>query len=349
KTETETAIEAALDWLSRHQSNNGGWDADGFSSKCKGENPCKNDLGASPYFDVAITGLVIAAFRGHGNTHQKGDFKETVQKGLDYLLKNQDGEGWLGKTSETHEWIYNHALATMALCEVYAVTQDENLKKPCEKAVACILKAQNQDLAWRYEPQGGENDTSVTGCMILALKCAKTAGIDIPQSVWEGALKWFDRCTDPTTGRVGYIKPGDLGSVIRGVNEHYEKLPTMTAVAVVSRILCGQSLRDPSLKKSADFLMEHLPQRDEKGLKVDPYYWYWGTHALFQYGGDNWTKWYETVKKVLLESQCKEKCAKGSWNPVGKWDMVGGRVYSTALSTLTLEMCHRYETAMKNK
>ncbi|RKY14224.1 MAG: hypothetical protein DRP82_04360, partial [Planctomycetota bacterium] len=36
-------------------------------------------------------------------------------------------------------------------------------------------------------------------------------------------------------------------------------------------------------------------------------------------------------------------CADGSWDPVGKWGMVGGRVYSTALNALTLEIYYRYE------
>ncbi|RKY14435.1 MAG: hypothetical protein DRP63_08530, partial [Planctomycetota bacterium] len=35
-------------------------------------------------------------------------------------------------------------------------------------------------------------------------------------------------------------------------------------------------------------------------------------------------------------------CADGSWDPVGKWGMVGGRVYSTALNALTLEIYYRY-------
>jgi hypothetical protein len=351
KTDTEKAIEAALDWLSRHQSKNGGWSAEKFSVRCKEGETCKNDHGASPYFNIAITGLAISAFVNHRDTHKTGNFKETVQAGLDYLLKEQDSEGWIGKSGETHEWIYNHAFATMALCEAYAATEDTKFKEPCEKAVECILKAQNQGSAWRYEPAGGDNDTSVTGCVLLALKCAKTAGINVPQNVYDGAIKWFDRCTDPTTGRVGYQKPGDLGSVIRGVNEQYEKLPTMTAVAITSRIFCGQSPSDPVVEKSADFLMKFLPIWDNKGMKVDMYYWYWGTYAMYHYGKDDWKKWYDVTKKALLEHQCKEGCARGSWDPIGKWDMVGGRVCSTALATLTLEICSLWEhsTAGKGK
>ena len=34
--------------------------------------------------------------------------------------------------------------------------------------------------------------------------------------------------------------------------------------------------------------------------------------------------------------------AAGSWDPDGPWGMVGGRVYSTALALLTLEVQYRY-------
>jgi len=351
---TESAVMAALLWLWRHQNRKndpeaGGWDMDGYSKWCKQGDTCKNDLGASPYFDVAVTGFATLAFLGHGNTHRIGKFRKTVQMALEYLLKHQDGEGWFGRTGETHEWIYNHAIATMAVCEAYAMTQDVWLREPCEKAIDCIIRAQNAGAGWRYEPAGGDNDTSVTGWMILALKGAKSAGINVPANVWDGAIKWFDRCTDPTTGRVGYQKPGDLGSVIRGVNEQYEKLPTMTSVAIICRIFCGQSRSDPVVKKSVDFLMKFLPTWDTKGTKVDMYYWYYGTYAMFQYGGQPWKDWNAAMKKALLETQRRMGCADGSWDPIGKWGMVGGRVYSTAINALTLEIYYRYARAMIGK
>ncbi|MCX7702545.1 MAG: terpene cyclase/mutase family protein [Planctomycetota bacterium] len=351
---TESAVLAALLWLWRHQNRKndpdaGGWSMNGFHKWCKPGEVCKNDLGASPYFDVGVSSLALLAFLGHGNTHRVGKFRRTVQMGLEYLLRNQSSEGWFGKLSETHEWIYNHALATMAVCEAYGMTQDPWLREPCERAIDCIIRAQNPGAGWRYDPGSGENDTSVTGWMILALKGAKSAGINVPANVWDGAIKWFDRCTDPTTGRVGYQKPGDLGSVIRGVNEQWEKLPTMTSVAVICRIFCGQSRSDPIVKRSVDFLMKHLPTWDTKGMKVDMYYWYYGTYALFQYGGQPWKDWNTAMKKALLDTQRRMGCADGSWDPICKWGMVGGRVYSTAINALTLEIYYRYRRYYEGK
>ncbi|MCX7703524.1 MAG: hypothetical protein N2234_05430, partial [Planctomycetota bacterium] len=153
---TESAVMAALLWLWRHQNRKndpdaGGWDMDGYMRWCKQGDTCKNDAGASPYFDVAVSGFAVLAFLGHGNTHRIGKFRKTVQMGLEYLLKKQDSDGWLGRTSETHEWIYNHAIATMAICEAYAMKQDVWLREPCERALDCIIRAQNPGAGWRYD------------------------------------------------------------------------------------------------------------------------------------------------------------------------------------------------------
>ena len=361
---TESAVIAALRWLWRHQNRPdpdkgmskgdpecGGWDVVRFERWCKKPGACPNNnpnkSGAVPGFNVAVTGFATLAFLGHGNTHLAGDFRRTVKMALEYLIRHQDGEGWIGREGGVDEWIYNHAIATMALCEAYAMTQDPWLEEPCRKAVQCIINAQNPGLGWRYKPAGGDNDTSVTGWMVLALKGAKNAGIPVPETTWQGALNWFDRCFNPADGHTGYQSKFDRGSVIPGVNDMYERLPTMTSVAVICRIFCGQPRKDRRVKKGVELVMKHLPQwnpaRDPKGLKIDMYYWYYATYAMFQFGGPLWDRWNKAMKEALLKSQRRGGCADGSWDPVGKWGMVGGRVYSTALNALTLEIYYRYK------
>jgi hypothetical protein len=233
----------------------------------------------------------------------------------------------------------------MAVCEAYAVTRDYRFKDPGQRAVDFLRVAQNPGLGWKYEPRSGRNDTSVTGWVVMALKAAKTAGLNVDQSMFDGAINWFDRVTD-SSGKAGYMRPGDDGSVIRGVNEHYAKLPTMTAAAVLCRIFCGQSRRDPKILKGVDILMANLPEWNKpRNTKVDFYYWYYGSYAMFQYGGQNWHKWNAAMKKALLNNQRVGGCADGSWDPVGKWGMVGGRVYAMALNSLTLEIYYRYARA----
>ena len=82
------------------------------------------------------------------------------------------------------------------------------------------------------------------------------------------------------------------------------------------------------------------------GGSVDMYYWYWGTMAMFQMGGDSWGKWNEALKEAVVKHQhLKGSGARaGSWDPAGPWGAQdGGRVYSTALMTLCLEIYYRYD------
>jgi len=75
---------------------------------------------------------------------------------------------------------------------------------------------------------------------------------------------------------------------------------------------------------------------------VNHYYWYYATLALYQSGGDPWRRWNEALQKNLLAAQRLDGTWAGSWDPDPVWGRCGGRVYSTALCTLCLEVYYRY-------
>ena len=73
------------------------------------------------------------------------------------------------------------------------------------------------------------------------------------------------------------------------------------------------------------------------------YYWYYGSYAMYQMGGNQyWNAWNKAMKKAVVESQRKDGDFLGSWDPVGPWGFAGGRVYSTASMVLCLEVYFRY-------
>ena len=72
------------------------------------------------------------------------------------------------------------------------------------------------------------------------------------------------------------------------------------------------------------------------------YYWYYGTLAMYQVGGTAWTTWNKAMSSAIIEQQRQDGHFKGSWDPIGAWGEEGGRVYSTALLTLCLEVYYRY-------
>jgi hypothetical protein len=64
---------------------------------------------------------------------------------------------------------------------------------------------------------------------------------------------------------------------------------------------------------------------------------------MFQIGGDYWKKWNTAMKAMLLPQQRKDGDFAGSLDPPGGWDdECGGRVYTTAMSALCLEVYYRY-------
>ena len=118
----------------------------------------------------------------------------------------------------------------------------------------------------------------------------------------------------------------------------------MTAIVVLGRLKMGLKRTSPLLTGGADYLVEDLPQWDRvRGNSFAYYWWYYGTHAMFQMGGDRWKKWNAATRDMLVRHQVAPGDPKvdGSWEPVydGRH---GGRVYSTAMACLCLEVYYRH-------
>ena len=211
---SESGVVAALRWLGRHQNPDGSWSAAGFGRRCP-SGLCGGPGDAD--YDTAVTSLALLAFLGAGYTPlSKTDFVDpafpaqtlrfgdTVKRGLHCLLSQQDPEGAIGP--RVGKQLYNHAIATFALSEAYGMTGLSPLKEPAQKAVDFLVAAQNPGKGWRYSPRCGDNDTSVTGWAVMALKSAELSGLQFPRSAFDGALAWVAEATD--ADRVGYNRAG---------------------------------------------------------------------------------------------------------------------------------------------
>jgi hypothetical protein len=118
-----------------------------------------------------------------------------------------------------------------------------------------------------------------------------------------------------------------------------EVTPAMTAEGMFIRQLLGAAREEERMRGSAAFILENPPQWESD---ANTYYWYYATLALFQHQGEPWERWNEAIKDVLLAHQQTAGRSAGSWDPDGHWAGVGGRVYQTAIATLTLEVYYRY-------
>ncbi len=192
-TASEQAVERALDWLARHQDPDGRWDGgtaryedgtavqgdDDFTVHCPPGQTCFGEC-AYCEADTALTGLALLTFLGAGYTHNDGKFATTVGNGLDFLLAQQKPDGDLRGTSKA-VGMYCHAMATLALCEAYALSLDDRLRTPAERAVSYVVRGRARDgQAWRYEPSAPEGDTSILGWVVMALKSAREVGLRVP-------------------------------------------------------------------------------------------------------------------------------------------------------------------------
>ena len=76
---------------------------------------------------------------------------------------------------------------------------------------------------------------------------------------------------------------------------------------------------------------------------MDYYRWYYATLAMFQMGDTYWKKWNEALKTALCTTQQKGGCEDGSWDPATVvFGLKGGRLLSTAMGCLSLEVYYRY-------
>jgi hypothetical protein len=337
---TESAVLMGLVWLKNHQNPDGMWSTDRFLTNCM-KGSCSG-AGAGPQYDVGNTGLALLAFLGGGHTHKHGKFKRTVKNALKALKDRQSPEGRFGPETSDGRWIYGHLIATAAFCEAYGLSnQTPLLHGITQKAVDYAVGCQNPYAGWRYGRRPGENDTSCTSWAIMALKVAKLSGLAVPREAFQGGRRWLDMATDPDTFRTGYVMTGDSGSRPENRRE-FQPLEAMTAAAVTCRVMTGSRSSDPLVSGGASLLNNCLPRWDASAGTIEMYYWYYGTLAAFQVGGDLWSRWNSAVKRALLPTQRRKGCENGSWDPLGPWGSAGGRVYSTSICTLTLETYYRY-------
>ncbi|MHC5039490.1 MAG: hypothetical protein ACYTHM_19480 [Planctomycetota bacterium] len=344
------AVTSALIWLKQHQNADGMWSCRKFTMNCK-RGSCTG-AGSSDDYDMGVTGLAMLAFLGAGNTHKHGRFKTTVKNGLKAMKERQTPDGCFGpKTGDGH-WIYNHAIASMAMAEAYGMGRKSPLlQNAAQRGIDFLVGCQNPYLGWRYGSQTGESDSSVTGWAVLALKSAMISELHVPKESMQGALHWFDKVTDEAYHKTGYTSKGDTGARLKEAIGKFQSTEAMTAVAVISRIFIQGKKAGPrpEILGGGNLLKQNPPKWDVRGGTIDMYYWYYGTLAMFQLGGSYWKAWEEPLKNAILPTQMRTGCENGSWDPVGAWGTAGGRVYSTAINCLSLEIYYRYARVLNVK
>lgn len=323
---SEKAVNDALKWLAENQAGDGRWDSDqhggGTETRALGHNRDRAGIEA----DTGVTALALLAFMAAGNTHYHGEYRENVQHGLEFLIRQQKNDGLLAGEAKLFARMYCHSMALLALSEALAVTGDERIKGAVQRGVEYTVRSQNSsDGGWRYQP-GDAGDMSQFGWKVLALHSASLGGIQAPERTNDRLLTFLDRCTRGSAKGLGSYRP-------------QEKISnTMTAEALVCRYFLEENVATETIDEAAQQISLELPN----SRNINLYYWYYGTMAMYHTGGEPWREWNEALQEVLLSRQVQFGMQKGSWAPEGLWGGYGGRVYSTALAALCLEVYYRH-------
>ena len=355
--QTEAAVLNALRWLKKNQQSDGSWAG---SSK------------------TAMTGLAILTFLAHGE--KPGDseeFGETVQRALEFLLKNQKSDGRFNHMDGNQ---YALPIATYAMCEAFGMTLNPDVKEAALKALKPIIDGQHPTGGWTYkcDPKPGEggayrDDTSYMGWCAQALKAAKLSNLhaDGLQKAIKLAIKGFKKNGHPEGG-FGYTSKGRGG---------------LTSVGALSMMLLG-AVNDTNVKKSLNLMENWQPffasqsavkealatvkakKDDNPGTiaagnvnktmyevnkmpnigNCPQYYFYYATQCKFHEGGKRWENWNKRMKPAYIKEQIVEqkayKDAKGNEVSIGHWentDVHTARpVMDTCLAALQLMVYYRY-------
>ncbi len=325
-SKSEAAVRAALKWLAGNQKPDGRWDAGDHGAGRDLLVSGRNRQSAGIEADTGMTGLALLAMLASGHTHRDGPYRENVRLGLQYLLRSQADDGNLGGRATAYARMYCHSMATFALSEAYGMTGDDRLRSAVQRAIDYTIAAQDPTQGgWRYKP-GDPGDTSQCGWQLMALKSAELAGFPIPVRARNGLIRFLRSVGSGRHGGLAAYRP----------NERVTR--PMTAEALVCWQFLGMPREHPAGNEAGDYLLGEVPGQGRDNL----YYWYYATLAMYQLQGDHWSQWNEALSSTLLARQRTSGTLAGSWDPDTVWGGYGGRVYSTALATLCLEVYYRF-------
>ncbi|KAA5546945.1 hypothetical protein FYK55_00540 [Roseiconus nitratireducens] len=324
--ESETAVENALRWLAAHQRDDGSWSFDLELSPCDGRcshGKPKNENTPTPA--TAATGLAMLAFLGAGYTTESGPYQETVQRGWYYLksaaIETENGFDWQQSGS-----MYGHGIAMLAMSELLGMTRrgddyDSDLLHHVDRGAYFTSIAQHPGGSWGYAP-GSPGDTTITGWQVLSLMTARKAGIQMRSDTFDKAKGFLMSVRESPAYAFGYREP--------------EAQPTTTAIALTLLMYLGQTPGNTSFDQAIDKLAADGPTR------TNVYHDYYATLALHHWRHRDWDRWNTELRDHLVRTQATEGHEAGSWHFKDRWGDVGGRLYTTAMCTLTLEVYYRF-------
>lgn len=272
KKKVDAAVEAGLKWVIDTQARDGHWEANG---------------GQYPMSMTSLCGMTLLM---EGSTIKEGRFSDQIRRAVDWLMDRAQSNGLIGNpanVTEAARYMYGHGFSMLFLSCIYGEEEDGDRRKRLEKiltkAVEFTGKAQTNRGGWGYVSahDGSDFDEgSVTITQLQALRAARNAGIVVPKSIIDKAVKYLKDSTTPRGGVIYSLAHG--GAAVGG-----ERTP-LTAAAVACAFSAGEYNSDLA-KQWLKFCATNVPiGRGRVGH--DEYLHYYYAQAIYCLGDDGWAK-----------------------------------------------------------
>ena len=267
--------------------------------------------------DVGVTSLCGLAFLAQGSTPGRGPYGAQVAKCVEQVLECSDSVGFISSDSDSIRPMYGHGFATLFLADVYGMAPRHFVREDLSKAVQVILRSQNDDGGWRYQPIRSDADVSVTVGQVMALRAARNAGFYVPEKTMTSAINYIKRCQN-SDGGFAYQQTGGPSMFAR-------------SAGAVAAFYCVGDNSSIELKRAFGFLTQFALNGNRK---VDQEYFFYGHYyaafSMLQSGKDQFEIWYPGIRDELVRQR---NTSNGAWE-----SKVWSSEYSTAMATIILQI-----------
>lgn len=300
--DVQDSVDAGLEFLAKRQQADGSILAGGFGSFNR---------------EMCYTALAGMAFMSEGSKPKSGKYGTQISKCVDYILRHQTKDGLLA--AENHDKLYQHGFVLLFMCEVYGeTTRDAEVKRCISKAVKLLVDSQSKKGGWRYDIPSNDEDLSVTGAQMMALRAAKTAGFHVPGDVIEKAKKYIISLQN-ADGSFNYTE-----------GSFWDTGHTRTACALSALYSAG--LYDGNIVEKAKKHMWKYDPNKKLGQEGPTHFFYAHYYAIFaakQEGKEKFAEWYKGASRLILKKfDKKEKY----------WNGDTADVYDTAMACIILQV-----------
>ncbi len=264
---------------------------------------------------VGVCALAGLAWLSRGIRPGIGAAGTALKRTADFIASCCQTNGLITGKQTSRGPMYDHGFGTLFLAEYLGTGKGTEIAPKLSSAVQLIVRTQNRDGGWRYDPVPRNADLSITVAQMMALRAARNAGIGVPKETIDRAIQYIRGSQNPDGGFMYQITGGP------------SRFP-LTAAGVVAMYSAGV-YEGTEVEQGIAYLKNNIKANRSPGRDKFFYYaHYYSAQAFLQTGSNSFASWYRPLRDVLLSHQ----------NDKGGWFDFHGIEYATAMSCLILNM-----------